>query len=40
MTDKDRRQIAAWLLACAALVFLGVLVGGVTRLTRSWLSIV
>jgi cytochrome c oxidase assembly protein subunit 15 len=40
MTDKDRRQIAAWLLACAALVFLIVLVGGVTRLTRSGLSIV
>ncbi|MGH8707034.1 MAG: COX15/CtaA family protein [Burkholderiales bacterium] len=40
MTDSDRRQVAAWLLACAALVFLIVLVGGVTRLTRSGLSIV
>lgn len=40
MTDADRRQVAAWLLACAALVFLIVLVGGVTRLTRSGLSIV
>jgi cytochrome c oxidase assembly protein subunit 15 len=40
MTAKDRRAVAAWLLACAALVFLIVLVGGVTRLTRSGLSIV
>ena len=40
MTDSDRRHVAAWLLACAALVFLIVLVGGITRLTRSGLSIV
>jgi cytochrome c oxidase assembly protein subunit 15 len=40
MTDADRRRVAAWLLACAALVFLIVLVGGITRLTRSGLSIV
>jgi cytochrome c oxidase assembly protein subunit 15 len=40
MSDRDRRRVAAWLLACAALVFLIVLVGGVTRLTRSGLSIV
>lgn len=40
MTARDRRQVAAWLLACAALAFLVVLVGGVTRLTRSGLSIV
>lgn len=40
MTDSERRQIAAWLLACAALVALIVLVGGITRLTRSGLSIV
>ena len=40
MTDSDRRQVAAWLLVCAALVFLVVVVGGVTRLTRSGLSIV
>jgi len=40
MTPADRRQVAYWLLACAALVFLIVLVGGVTRLTRSGLSIV
>ena len=40
MTSRDRRAVAAWLLACAALVFLLVLVGGITRLTRSGLSIV
>lgn len=40
MIEKDRKVIAAWLLLCAALVFLIVLVGGVTRLTRSGLSIV
>jgi cytochrome c oxidase assembly protein subunit 15 len=40
MTEFDRRQIAAWLLACCALVFAMVVVGGVTRLTGSGLSIV
>ena len=40
MTDSDRRAIAAWLLLCAALVCAIVVVGGVTRLTRSGLSIV
>ena len=40
MTSRDRRAVAAWLLLCAALVFLTVLVGGATRLTRSGLSIV
>jgi cytochrome c oxidase assembly protein subunit 15 len=40
MTASDRRQVAAWLLACAALVFAMVVVGGVTRLTHSGLSIV
>ncbi len=40
MTDSGRRAVAAWLLLCAALVFAIVLVGGVTRLTRSGLSIV
>ena len=33
------RQIAAWLLAVAALVFVMVVVGGITRLTESGLSI-
>ena len=34
------RRIAAWLLACCALVFAIVVLGGVTRLTRSGLSVV
>ena len=34
------RAIAAWLLACCALVFAMVVVGGMTRLTHSGLSIV
>jgi cytochrome c oxidase assembly protein subunit 15 len=34
-----RRAIAAWLLLCCALVFAMVVVGGVTRLTHSGLSI-
>jgi cytochrome c oxidase assembly protein subunit 15 len=38
--EKDRRAVAAWLLVCAAFVFAIVVVGGVTRLTRSGLSIV
>jgi cytochrome c oxidase assembly protein subunit 15 len=40
MTPRDRYAVAGWLFACAALVFLLVLVGGITRLTRSGLSIV
>ena len=36
----SRRSIAAWLIACCALVFAMVVVGGVTRLTHSGLSIV
>ena len=40
MTDRDRRRVAAWLFLCAALIFAIVLVGGITRLTRSGLSIV
>ena len=40
MTDRDRRAVAAWLFLCAGLVFAIVLVGGITRLTRSGLSIV
>jgi cytochrome c oxidase assembly protein subunit 15 len=35
----DVRAIAAWLLVCCALVFAMVVVGGVTRLTHSGLSI-
>ena len=40
MTVKDRRVVAAWLFVCAAVVFAIVVVGGITRLTRSGLSIV
>jgi cytochrome c oxidase assembly protein subunit 15 len=40
MTLKDRRRVAAWLFVCAALVFAMVVVGGVTRLTHSGLSMV
>jgi cytochrome c oxidase assembly protein subunit 15 len=37
---KSDRAIAAWLLVCCALVFAMVVVGGITRLTHSGLSIV
>jgi cytochrome c oxidase assembly protein subunit 15 len=37
--SSSRRAIIAWLLTCAALVFAMVVVGGVTRLTHSGLSI-
>ena len=40
MTRSARRQVAAWLFVCAALVFAMVVVGGVTRLTHSGLSMV
>jgi cytochrome c oxidase assembly protein subunit 15 len=40
-TSPDpRRAVAAWLFACCALVFAMVVVGGITRLTHSGLSIV
>jgi len=39
-TRIGNRAVAAWLLACCALVFAMVVVGGVTRLTHSGLSIV
>ncbi len=38
--SRTRLQVAAWLLACCALVYAMVVVGGVTRLTHSGLSIV
>ena len=38
-TERNTRIIAAWLFACCALVFAMVVVGGVTRLTHSGLSI-
>ena len=40
MTVRDRRAVAKWLLLCAAIVAAIVVVGGITRLTRSGLSIV
>jgi heme a synthase len=40
MSDRDRYIVAAWLLLCAVLACAVVLVGGITRLTRSGLSIV
>ena len=40
MTPGDRRAVAAWLLVCAMFTFAMVVVGGVTRLTESGLSIV
>ena len=40
MTAHDRRMVAAWLFVCAAFTFAMVVVGGITRLTESGLSIV
>jgi len=39
-TDRNDRQLAVWLLVCCALVFAMVVLGGVTRLTGSGLSMV
>jgi len=39
-SDPIARSVAVWLFACCALVFAMVVVGGVTRLTHSGLSIV
>ena len=40
MDASARRQVAIWLFVCAAMVFATLVVGGVTRLTHSGLSIV
>ena len=40
MNRDDRKAVAIWLLVCATVVFAIVVVGGITRLTRSGLSIV
>ncbi|MBI3372226.1 MAG: COX15/CtaA family protein [Betaproteobacteria bacterium] len=40
IAGSARRMVAVWLLCCAALVLVMVVVGGVTRLTHSGLSIV
>jgi cytochrome c oxidase assembly protein subunit 15 len=37
---QDRRQIAVWLIVCCAMIFSMVVLGGVTRLTGSGLSMV
>ncbi len=39
MTGGDRRAIATWLFVCAAFTFAMVVIGGITRLTESGLSI-
>ena len=38
--NRTNRAVAAWLLICCALVFAMVVLGGVTRLTGSGLSMV
>jgi cytochrome c oxidase assembly protein subunit 15 len=40
MTDTRRRAVATWLFVCAAFTFATVVVGGITRLTESGLSMV
>lgn len=40
ITIRNRRQIGIWLLICCALIFAMVVLGGVTRLTGSGLSMV
>jgi cytochrome c oxidase assembly protein subunit 15 len=40
MDERTRRQVATWLLTLCALLFIMIVVGGITRLTRSGLSIV
>jgi hypothetical protein len=40
MNKVARRQVALWLFVCSAMVFAILVVGGVTRLTHSGLSIV
>ena len=40
MTDNDQRVVAVWLLICCAVIFAMIVLGGVTRLTGSGLSMV
>ena len=40
MLQRTRSQVALWLLLCCSLLFVLIVIGGVTRLTRSGLSIV
>ncbi len=39
MTEKDQKQVGIWLLIGAFMVFIQVIIGGITRLTESGLSI-
>ncbi|MEK6247475.1 MAG: COX15/CtaA family protein, partial [Planctomycetales bacterium] len=39
-SDTQSRQVATWLFVCCGLVFAMVILGGVTRLTGSGLSMV
>jgi cytochrome c oxidase assembly protein subunit 15 len=39
VSTRDDRSIAIWLIACATMIFVMVVLGGVTRLTESGLSI-
>lgn len=40
MSSRDRKQVTCWLIVCATLVFIMVLLGGAVRLTGSGLSMV
>ena len=40
LDDTSRRQVAAWLILCCCMIFAMVILGGVTRLTDSGLSMV
>jgi len=40
LEDSARRQVAAWLMFCCAMIFAMVILGGATRLTGSGLSMV
>ncbi len=40
MTDRARKQVSGWLLLCCFMIFSMVILGGVTRLTGSGLSMV
>lgn len=40
LDERSRRQVAAWLLLCLAMIFAMVILGGLTRLTGSGLSMV
>jgi cytochrome c oxidase assembly protein subunit 15 len=40
LNDRSRKPVGVWLLLCCALVFCMVVIGGVTRLTHSGLSMV